>query len=78
MKTICGSDSAPICLFQMLVHARASGTIESSSGGLSLKVVRLIGHSGPIFGFDVSKCGRYLMSCNNHTWISLNDKIVGY
>lgn len=42
--------------------ARATGTAGSDAGGLEGKAIRLIGHSGPVYGVDWSKCGKFLLS----------------
>lgn len=44
--------------------AKATGTSGSGAGGLDGKPVRLIGHSGPVYAVDWSKCSRYLLSAS--------------
>lgn len=42
--------------------ARGSGTAGSGAGGLGGRATRLIGHAGPVYSVDWSKCGRFILS----------------
>lgn len=44
--------------------AKATGTSGSDAGGLEGKSIRLIGHSGPVYSVDWSKCSRYIISAS--------------
>lgn len=45
-----------------LWDAKATGTSGSDAAGLGGRPVRLIGHSGPVYTVDWSKCSRYVLS----------------
>lgn len=51
--------------------ARVAGTAGSDSGGLQGRAMRLIGHSGPVYGVDWSKCGDYVLSSSEDGMIRL-------
>lgn len=45
-----------------LWDARASGTAAAGAGSFGSQAVRLIGHSGPVYSVDWSKCARFVLS----------------
>lgn len=45
-----------------LWDARVSGTAGSDSAGLSGRPSRLLGHSGPVYSVDWTRCGRFVLS----------------
>lgn len=45
-----------------LWDAKASGTANGGAGGFGNQAIRLVGHSGPVYSVDWTKCARFVLS----------------